>query len=60
MGMQGGKERKRRGYQEVFLSHRKYVNISNRVINLDNFQKDVLHRTVFEYYDDGEFPAAIK
>jgi hypothetical protein len=32
------------------------INISKRATNLDYFQKDDLHRTVFEYYDKDEFP----
>jgi hypothetical protein len=39
------KERKEDGAEKVFLSTRKHINIPKRVINLDDFQKDVLHRT---------------
>jgi hypothetical protein len=30
------------------------------VTNVDDFEKDVLYRTVFEYYDKGEFPTVKK
>jgi hypothetical protein len=52
------RKEKEESTEKVFLLPRKYINNLNRVINLENFQKDVLHGTVFEYYDSGEFPAA--
>jgi hypothetical protein len=41
------------GTEKLFLSPRKHVNIPNRATNLDDFQKYVARRTVFEYYDGG-------
>jgi hypothetical protein len=53
--MQGGKEGKGRGTEKVVLSPRKHINIPKRATDVDNFQKDVLHRTDLEYYGKGEF-----
>jgi hypothetical protein len=39
----------------VFLSSRKHTNIPKRATDPDDFQKVVLHTTVFEYYDKGKF-----
>jgi predicted RNA-binding protein with PUA domain len=43
-----------------FLSPRKHINIKKRATNLEDFQKDVLSRTVLEYYDKGESLLPIK
>jgi hypothetical protein len=37
---------------EVFQSPRKHTDIPKRAENLENFQKDILHKTIFRY---GEF-----
>lgn len=42
------------------MSPSKHINIPKRVTNLDDFQKDVLHRTVFRYHDKGKFLTAKK
>jgi hypothetical protein len=41
----------------VFLSPRKHINIQKSMEKLDDLQKYVVHWTVFEYYDKGDFPA---
>jgi hypothetical protein len=58
--MQGSKERKRSTHQEVISFTQKAHKHQNTRTNLGNFQKDVLCRTVFEYNDRGEPPAAKK
>jgi hypothetical protein len=50
------KKGKQEGTKKVFLSLRKHTNIPKRATNLDDFQKDVLLRTVFECFAKGEFP----
>lgn len=40
----------------MFLSSTKHIKTPKIVINLDNFQKDSLSRTILEYYDKGKFP----
>jgi hypothetical protein len=55
--MQRGKEGIRKGAEKVFMSPREHANIPKRATNLDDFQRDVLCRTIFEYYDKGEFHA---
>jgi hypothetical protein len=45
---------------ERYLSPRKYIRIPKRMINLGDFHKDVLCKTVFEYYDKIKFPTAKK
>jgi hypothetical protein len=40
---------------KVFLPPRKHINCSKRVTNLNDFEKDILYRTVFEYCSKGEF-----
>jgi hypothetical protein len=45
---------------KLFLSSGKHLNNPRGKINLDDFQKDVLRRNLFEYFDRGEFPAAMK
>lgn len=35
-------------------------NVPKRVTELDDFQKDVVRRTVLQYYDKGEYPTAKK
>jgi hypothetical protein len=42
------------GTEKVFLPPRKHINIPKRMINLGDFHKDVLCRTVFEYYDKSQ------
>ena len=34
-----------------FLSPRKRLNITSKVTDLDDFEKDVVQRTVLEFYD---------
>jgi hypothetical protein len=43
--------KKKRGTNKVF---------PKRATNYDDFQKDVLLRTVLEYYDKGKFPTVKK
>jgi hypothetical protein len=52
--MQGGKEDKGRGTKKVFLSPRKHTNIPKRATDIDDVQRDILHRTDLEYYGKGE------
>jgi hypothetical protein len=33
-------------------------NMQKQVMNLENFKKDVLHRIIFRFYNEGEFPTA--
>ena len=40
----------------IFRSHGKNRKIEKRVTNLDDFEKDVLRRTIYEIYDNGEYP----
>jgi hypothetical protein len=35
-------------------------NMQTRITNLDDFEKDVLRRTIFGFCDSGEFPTAAK
>jgi hypothetical protein len=44
----------------AFLSSRKSINIPNRATNLGDFEKDVIRRTAFEFYDRGECPTPKK
>jgi hypothetical protein len=53
--MYAGRQNREEGTEKVFLSPRKHINIPKRVTNLDESQKHALRRTVFEYYDKGEF-----
>jgi hypothetical protein len=34
--------------------------MQKRVTNFDDFEKDVLRRTIFGFYDNGEFPTSKK
>ena len=43
-----------------FLSPRKRLNITSKVTDLDDFEKDVARRTVLEFYDRGEYPTINK
>ena len=43
-----------------FLSPRKRLNITSKVTDLDDFEKDVVRRTVLEFYDRGEHPTINK
>ena len=38
------------------LSPTKRLNITSKVTDLDVFEKDVVRRTVLEFYDRGEYP----
>jgi hypothetical protein len=40
----------------VFVSPRKKINMQKKVTNLEDFNKDVVRRTVLDFYDRGEFP----
>jgi hypothetical protein len=51
----GGKKGKEEDSEKAFLSPRKNINIPKRATNLHDFQKDILRRTVFEYYDKCKF-----
>lgn len=44
----------------VFLSPRKHRGPPKRHTNLNDFEKDVLRRTIFDMYDHGEFPTIKK
>jgi hypothetical protein len=44
----------------VFLSPRNHINIQKRAINVDDFQRDDLCRTLFEYYDKSKYSAVKK
>jgi hypothetical protein len=44
----------------IFTSPGKKHNMQKRVTNLDDFEKDVLRRTIFGSYDSGEFLTANK
>lgn len=48
------------GADKLFHSPRKHINVPKRVTNLDDFQKDVVRRTIFYFYDNGKFPTADK
>jgi hypothetical protein len=56
----GGKEGEKRWYQGVSLTQNIYEHSKKRATNLHNFQKYVVRRTHFEYYDKGEFPTVKK
>jgi hypothetical protein len=45
---------------QVFASPRKSYKIKHEVTDMNNFDKDVLCRTVHEFYDKGEYPTASK
>jgi hypothetical protein len=45
---------------QVFASPRKAYKRKHDVIDINNFDKYVLCRTVYEYYDKGEYPTASK
>jgi hypothetical protein len=47
----------RRGY---FCHTENTSTFSQRATNIDNFQKDVLYRTVFQYCDKCKLPAVKK
>ena len=36
------------------------VILKAKVTDLDNFEKDIVRRTVFEFYDRGEYPTINK
>lgn len=38
----------------MYVCQPENINIPKRVTNLDDFQKDVLHWTVLEYYDKAD------
>jgi hypothetical protein len=44
----------------IFTSPGKKHNMGGGVTNLDDFEKDVLRRSIFGFYDSGEFPTAKK
>jgi hypothetical protein len=44
----------------VFVSPRKKINMPKKVTNLDDFNKDVVRRTVLDFYDRGEIPSVKK
>jgi hypothetical protein len=44
----------------MFMSPRKKHNMLKWVTNLDDFEKDVLRKTIFRFCDKGEFPMAKK
>jgi hypothetical protein len=44
----------------MFTSPGKKHNMQKLVMNLDDLEKDVLRRTIFRFYDKGEFPKAKK
>lgn len=48
------------GAPQLFVSPRKHINTPKRVTNLDDFEKDIFRRTIFDFYDKGEFPTAKK
>jgi hypothetical protein len=41
----------------VFVSPRNKINMPKKVTNLDDFNKDVVRRTVLDFYDREEFPS---
>jgi hypothetical protein len=43
-----------------FLSPRKRLNITSKVTDLDDFEKDVVRKTVLEFNDRGEYPTINK
>jgi hypothetical protein len=45
---------------QVFASPRKAYKRKYDVTDMNNFDKDVLCRTVYEFYDKGEYPTASK
>lgn len=48
------------GTEIVFSTPGKERKRKHNVTGLDDFSKDVLRRTVFSYYDKGEYPTALK
>lgn len=55
-----GKESVKIGGVSSFRSPGKHRTVQKRATNLDDFQKCVLRRTIFDLYDKGEFPTAKK
>jgi hypothetical protein len=47
----GRQRRDEEGTEKIFLSPRKHTNIPKIMTNLGDLHKDVLCRSVFEYYD---------
>jgi hypothetical protein len=45
---------------QVFASPRKSYKIKHDVTDMSDFDKDVLCRTVYEFYDKGKYPTASK
>jgi hypothetical protein len=57
--MQVGKQgKKEEGIANMFLFPRKYINILKWATNLNDFQKVILHKTVFKYYNMSKFCTA--
>ena len=55
-----GKQSNKVGCASSFISPGKHRTVKKRKTNLDDFEKCVLRRTIFDLYDKGEYPTAKK